>query len=81
MPMTVAVRLFARARELAGADVVELAARDTVAGVREELAVRYPQAAALIACSAIAVNGEYAADGHPVGPDDEIALIPPVSGG
>jgi len=32
--MTVAVRLFARARELAGADVVELAARDTVAGVR-----------------------------------------------
>ncbi|MDX1315797.1 MAG: MoaD/ThiS family protein [Eudoraea sp.] len=30
---------------------------------------------------AIAVNSEYAQDEHPIGETDEIAIIPPVSGG
>lgn len=30
---------------------------------------------------AVAVNNEYATDGTPIGESDEIALIPPVSGG
>ena len=80
--MTAAVRLFARARELAGADSVRLdIGNRTVAGIRDELAARYPLAAGLIARSAVAVNGEYADDDQPVGAEDEIALIPPVSGG
>lgn len=81
--MTVPVRLFARARELAGTDVahVDFAATATVAEIRNGLAARYPEAAGLIACSAMAVNGEYAAEDQPVADGDEVALIPPVSGG
>jgi molybdopterin converting factor small subunit len=30
---------------------------------------------------AFAVNGEYAKMGEPVGPGDEVAVLPPVSGG
>jgi molybdopterin synthase sulfur carrier subunit len=29
----------------------------------------------------VAVNQEYVGDDHPVGPNDEIALFPPVTGG
>lgn len=80
--MTVAIRLFARVRELAGTDLVRLdVGSGTVAGIRNELAAHYPQAAGLIARSAVAVNGEYAADEQHVSAEDEIALIPPVSGG
>ena len=76
------VRLFARARDLAGAELVRLeVATGAVAEIRQGLAARYAQAAGLVACSAVAVNGEYAADDQVAGPDDEIALIPPVSGG
>lgn len=82
MRLTVAVRLFARLREVAGADLVRLdLERATVAAVRDALAGRCPEAAALIARSAVAVNGGYATDDQPVVADDEVALIPPVSGG
>ena len=80
--MTVAVRLFARVRELAGAELVRLdIATNTVAGILVGLAAHYPQAAGLIARSAVAVNGEYAPGEQSVNAEDEIALIPPVSGG
>lgn len=83
MSRPVTVRLFARARELAGADAVPVPVPPggTVADVRRELARRLPRAADLVARSAVAVNAEYAADDWPVGPDDDVALIPPVSGG
>lgn len=80
--MTVAVHLFARARELAGTDLVRLELTNgSVAEVRNSLAGRYPQMVGLISCSAVAVNGEYAAGSRQIGSSDEIALIPPVSGG
>lgn len=80
--MTVAVHLFARVRELAGTDQVCLRIGDgTVAGIRDRLADHYPAAAGLIARSAVAVNGEYAPDDYVVCSADEIALVPPVSGG
>lgn len=81
--MTVVVRLFARAREVAGTDsmAVDVADGASVANIRAALVARIPAAAELIARSAVGVNGEYADDEHVVGPADEIALIPPVSGG
>jgi molybdopterin converting factor subunit 1 len=80
--MTVTVRLFAHVRETAGTEVVPLEISDgSVAEVREKLAARYPALAGLIARSALAVNGEYAPDGRRVSETDEVALIPPVSGG
>jgi sulfur-carrier protein len=81
--MTVTVHLFAAARDLAGADslAVELSAGATVADLRAELARRVPALAGLLAKSAVAVNHDFAEDGHVLQPADEVAIIPPVSGG
>ena len=80
--MTVTVRLFARLRELAGADAVSLDVHEpSPAAVRAALAARVPEAAGLVARSALAVNGEYAGEDRSFAAADEIALIPPVSGG
>lgn len=80
--MTVTVRLFARLRELAAADALTVDVETpTVAGVRAAVAARLPVGRELIARSAVAVNGEYAAETQTVTGADEVALIPPVSGG
>jgi MoaE-MoaD fusion protein len=80
--MTVTVRLFAHAREAAGTDAVKIdLGTGWVNEIRSALTVRFPALAGLIARSAVAVNSEYAANDRSVSPADEIALIPPVSGG
>src|SRR5256885_13246421 len=74
----VTVRLFAQLRERAGADEVELElpegarVRDALAAVRE-LAAGLPVV--------MAVNREYASEDSALAPGDELALVPPVSGG
>jgi len=80
---TVTVRLFARARDLAGADFVALGLPDaaTVAELRRRLAERVPALAGLLPRCAVAVNEEFADDDVSVPRDAEIALLPPVSGG
>ncbi len=80
---TVRVRLFARFRDLLDADTIELTLSDraTVSELREVLASRVRDARSLLASSRIAVNGEFAAEIALVAAADEIALIPPVSGG
>jgi MoaE-MoaD fusion protein len=74
--MLVSVRLFAGLRERAGAArvEVELPERATVADLLAmmELGPR--------SCVA-AVNREYAGPGTEIAPGDEVALVPPVSGG
>jgi sulfur-carrier protein len=81
--MTVIVKLFAAAREHAGAEVlaVELPAGATVATLRSELARRAPALASLLAKSAVAVNHDFAEDDRVLTAADEVAVIPPVSGG
>jgi molybdopterin converting factor subunit 1 len=81
--MIVSVRLFARARDLAGAaDVaVNLPPGATVAELRRSLSRAYPALAPLTDRSAIAVNDEFASDGLVLPPAAEVALLPPVSGG
>jgi molybdopterin converting factor small subunit len=81
-PMRVQVKLFAgMAAEVAQRQLVLEPTVTTVAGVRAALAAAVPAIAPLLARSAVAVGGRYAADETLVGPDDEIAIIPPVSGG
>jgi len=77
------VRLFARARDLAGADSidVDLPAGATVGDLRRVLAERYPQLAGLLARSALAVNDDFADDALTLPVNAEVALLPPVSGG
>jgi len=81
--MTLPVHLFARARELAGAAVVsvELPVGATVADLRRALAAAVPALAGFLERSAVAVNHDFADDGRVLGSGDEVAVIPPVSGG
>ena len=80
---TVQVRLFARARELAGSNVLAVPLKEgaTVADLRRGLADVCPALAALLERSALAVNHEFASDGAALPADAEVALLPPVSGG
>lgn len=81
--MTVTVRLFARARDLAGTDAatLELEPGATVADLRRRLADAHPSLAGLLARSALAVDNEFADEAAPLPPGAEVALLPPVSGG
>ena len=81
--MKVTVKLFAAARELAGVDALVIEAPDgaTAAEVRAALVQTEPRLASLAGASLLAVNTEYAGEATRVCEGDEIALIPPVSGG
>jgi sulfur-carrier protein len=75
------LRLFAQAREAAGAarDVVD---GDTVAQVLAAAEARYGEVfAALLPSCKVWVNGEPAHRSDPVADGDEVAILPPVSGG
>ena len=75
------LRLFAGAREAAGAARVELDG-DDVAAVLDAAVGRFGERfAAVLATSKVWVNGEPADRSHPVSPRDEVAVPPPVSGG
>lgn len=81
--MKLRVRLFAAAREAASADQIEidLPCGATVADVPAALAAEAPTLAPFVERSLLAVNSEYAAPQSLLREDDEVALIPPVSGG
>ena len=75
------VRLFAALREIAGASHVEATGR-TVGDVVDDLSSRYRARFAQIAeVGSFVVNGERASREVPVAEGDEVALLPPVSGG
>ncbi len=80
---TAKIRLFARLADLAGTREaeVELGEGLTAAGVFDVLMQRYPSLTGFDAIVRFAVNSEYVPASHPVRDGDEVALIPPVSGG
>jgi MoaD family protein len=77
----VKVRLFAALREAAGASEVE--APGTTAGeIVDALSARFGERFTKIAAvGSIVVNGERATRGTPVAEGDDVAILPPVSGG
>jgi molybdopterin converting factor small subunit len=81
--VNVRLRLFAVARQLAGADVVEvsLAEGATVGDLRRQLAAQVPQLAALAPYLMFAIESAYAEDHARIPHNAEVACIPPVSGG
>lgn len=81
--MLTRIRLFAIARERAGAAEVsvDLAEGATVAALRARLAEQLPALRPLLPNVMVAVDAEYAADDLVIPRGAEIALIPPVSGG
>jgi molybdopterin converting factor subunit 1 len=78
---TVTVHLFASAAERVGAPVAMVPFAPTVTDLRRVLTDNWPSLIGLIDRCAIAVNHEYASDDMRLTPGDEIAVIPPVSGG
>jgi sulfur-carrier protein len=81
------VRLFASLRELAGGSVVDAEAT-TVGALLAEMSGRYgSEFDRLIAAGSVVVNGDRIAPGdptattRPLSDADEVALLPPVSGG
>lgn len=80
--MRLNIALFGVAREIVGQRTLEIEspAGQSAQGLLAELHARYPALAALSSL-AVAVNNEYAAADTPLQERDEIALIPPVSGG
>ena len=81
--MRVRVRLFAIQRELAGTREVglELPAGATIADAWSELVERYPALAPGRASVRFARNSVYASADEVLADGDEVAMIPPVSGG
>lgn len=77
----VRVRLFAALREAADTAEAEAPGK-TVGDVVEALSLRFGERfAAVAAVSSFVVNGERAARSTPIAEGDEVALLPPVSGG
>ena len=73
--------LFAAAREAAGTGHDEVDGT-TVGDVLEQAVARYGQQfRAVLASSRVWVNGSPADPADPVAPGDEVAVLPPVSGG
>jgi len=81
--MRVTVQCFARLRELSGRDewVCDVPAGSTVGDVWDRLVASSPAAGALAATISCAVNAEFASMRAPVRDGDEVAFLPPVSGG
>lgn len=75
------IRLFASARDIAGTSRDDLQG-DTVGDVLEAATDRYGVAfEAVLRTCRVWVNGEPARPDDPIGPTDELAILPPVSGG
>lgn len=81
--LKVTIRLFATFREAAGKSesITQVEPGTTVAQLWDALQSEYPRLRPLGGISAFAVNGTYAHPATRLSEGDEVAFIPPVSGG
>jgi len=81
--MHITVRLFAILKDLAGTSEVQLdlLPAATVASAAERLGLAIPNLRDPLRRVAFAVNREYVSPGTELHDGDELAIIPPVSGG
>jgi len=80
--MTVTILFFGIARDIAACRslLLEVAEPVNAGYIRTMLSKQYPSLAGLRSF-AIAVNNEYASDERQLNHGDEVAILPPVSGG
>jgi molybdopterin converting factor small subunit len=81
--MTMKIISFGVAKEITGALFIDFDAGEnpvSIAELKENLFIRYPGLKKLSTLS-VAVNSEYGTNETMVTNEDEVALIPPVSGG
>ncbi|HUR33995.1 MAG TPA: molybdopterin converting factor subunit 1 [Vicinamibacterales bacterium] len=81
--MRVTVRLFARLRDIAGTAEMtrDVADGTTVGALWHELATEMPAIASYERSISTAVNADYARRDQVLADGDEVAFLPPVSGG
>lgn len=81
--MKVRVRCFAAAREIVGTGelVVDLPEGSTLIQLLDRIQGQFPRLQGLAGSLLFSVNREYAPSDKRLAADDEVALIPPVSGG
>jgi len=81
--MRVTVRLFARLRDIAGSAELarDITAGATIGDVWTQLAAEFPELAQYERSISSAVNADYARMDQVVSDGDEVAFLPPVSGG
>ena len=77
------ILLFGVTREIIGGASLKLTGEglpENVGDLRQMLMERYPELRTITSLR-VAVNNEFASDNTAIQPKDEVALIPPVSGG
>lgn len=81
--MRITVRLFARLRDIAGGTEMtrDVPAGATIGTVWQQLVTEFPDLAGYERSISSAVNADYARMGHALQEGDEVAFLPPVSGG
>jgi molybdopterin converting factor subunit 1 len=81
--MRVTVRLFARLRDIAGAPELarDVAPGATIGSVWKQLVGDFPEFARYERSISSAVNADYARMDRALSDGDEVAFLPPVSGG
>ncbi|MFI5251847.1 MAG: molybdopterin converting factor subunit 1 [Bacteroidota bacterium] len=81
--ITVQVKLFASAREIAGTELLTLSLPDgsRASVVIDSLIEKKSEFSAWKKYLRLAVNRQYVLNDHPLKNNDEVAVIPPVSGG
>lgn len=81
--MRVTVRLFARLRDITGAAELgrDVSPGATIGDVWRQLAGEFPELSQYERSISSAVNADYARMDHRVHDGDEVAFLPPVSGG
>jgi molybdopterin converting factor subunit 1 len=79
----VTVKLFARLRDITGASELarEVTAGATIGDLWRQLAAEYPDLAGYERSISTALNADYARMDRAVSDGDEVAFLPPVSGG
>lgn len=81
--MNIRVKLFSVARDLAGfsEQTLDLGRSPRAGAVLEYLAEQHPEFSGWRSSIRLAVNQEYVSFDHSLNEGDEVAVIPPVSGG
>jgi molybdopterin converting factor subunit 1 len=79
----VTVKFFAALRDMTGSRELNLEVREglTVGELHRDLCARFPRLASYKTSLMYSVNAEYVPTDYRLGDGDEVALIPPVSGG
>jgi molybdopterin converting factor subunit 1 len=74
---------FASCRDIVGVRDLELEVDEDIiiADLKEQLIALYPRLRAIKKVLSVAVNAQYVHDAYEISSGDEIAFIPPVSGG